>query len=63
MNLTKANFLSSERLYSFQNLSIVNFDCENEHKNKIQLNFFKYLIGYYEQDSFTVFDVVKQQHY
>ena len=33
------------------------------HKNLIQLNCFKCIIDYYEQDSVTVLDVLKQQHY
>ena len=60
---TKVLLLSSEQLDSFQNLSIVNFDCKHAHKNKIQLKFFKCIINYYGQDSVTVFDVLKQQHY
>ena len=63
MKLTKATFISSDKLESFQNLSIVNFDCKHVHNNKIQLNFFKYIINYYEQDSVTVLDLLKQQHY
>ena len=54
INLTKASFLSSEKLYSFQNTSIVNFDCENAHKNKIQLNFFKYIINFFALHSFAI---------
>ena len=63
MNLTKESFISSDKFDSFQNLSIVNFDCENVHKNKSQLKFFKCTIDDYEQDSVSVFDVFKQQHY
>ena len=63
MKLTKVLSLSSEKLNFFQNLSIVNFDCKHAHKNKIQLTFFKYIINFYEQDSVTVLDVLKQQHY
>ena len=63
MNFTKGSFISSEKLESFQNPSIVNFDCEHAHKNKIQLKFFKCIINYYEQDLVTVSDVLKQQHY
>ena len=57
------SFILSEKLDSFQNLSIVNFDCKYAHKNKIQLNFLKCIINYYEQDSVTVLDVLKQHHY
>ena len=53
----------SDNLDSYQNLLIMNFDCKHAHKNKIQLKFFKYIIDYYEQDSVTVFGVLKQQHY
>ena len=60
MKLTK---VSLEKQNFFQNLSIVNFDCKHAHKNKIQLTFFKYIINFYEQDSVTVLDVLKQQHY
>ena len=63
MKLTKASLISSDKLDSFQKLSIVNFDCKHAHKHKNQLNFFKYIIDYYEQDSVTVLDVLKQQHY
>ena len=63
IHLTKASFISSKKLDSFQNLSIVNFDCKHAHKNKIQINFFKYIFNYYEQDSVTVLEVLKQQHY
>ena len=63
INLSKALFLSPDKLDTFQNLSINNFDCENKHKNKIQLKFFKCIIDYYEQDSVTVIGVLKQQHY
>ena len=59
MKLTKA----SDKLDSYQNLSIMNFDCKHAHKNKIQLKFFKYIIDYYEQGSVIVYDVLKQQHY
>ena len=62
MNMTRALFFSSEKL-SFQNLSIVNKDCKYAHKNKIQLEIFKCTIDYYERDSVTVFDVLKQEHY
>ena len=33
MNWVKAPLLSSEKQDSFQNLSIVNFDCDNAQKN------------------------------
>ena len=51
MIMIKASFISSEKLDSFQNLSITNFDCENAHKNKIQQNFFKCVIDNHEEDS------------
>ena len=57
MKLTKGSFISSDKLDSFQNLLIVNFDCKHAHKNNIQLKFFKCIINYYEQDSVTVLDV------
>ena len=63
MKLTKATFISSDKLDSYQNLSIINFDCKHAHKNKIQLKFFKCIFDYYEQDSVTTFDVLKQQYY
>ena len=63
MTLTKASFLSSEKLDTFQNLLIVNFYYENAPKNMIQLKIFKCIINYYEQDSVTVLDILKQQHY
>ena len=59
MNLTKASFISSEKLDSFQYLSIVNYYCNNEQKNKIQLKFFKYIIKYQEQEAVTVLDILK----
>ena len=48
MNFTKASFMSSGKLDSFQNLLIANFDCENAYKNKIQLKFYKCIINNYE---------------
>ena len=63
MNLTKASYISSEKLNSFQNLSIANFDSKDAHTNMIQLKFFNCIINYYKHDSVTVFDVLKQQHY
>ena len=59
MKLTKV----SDKVVSYENLLIINFDCKHAHKNKIQLKFFKYIIDYYEQDSVTVYNVLKQQHY
>ena len=63
MKLTKASFILSEKRVFFQNLSIVNFDCKYARKNMIRLNFFKYIIDYYEKDSGSVLDILKQQHY
>ena len=50
MKLTKATFISSDKLKSLQYLLIVNFDCKHAHKSKIQLKFLKYIVDYYEQD-------------
>ena len=47
----------------FNNLSIINHDCQNAYQNKLQHMFFKRITKYYEEGSVTVFDILKHQHY